>query len=119
MQNEEAQFNKRKDKEKTYIGCQLPFPFLLRWSAMCEIRGGDKRVRLAACMEGELARWEKNTSRRLLMAYDALLEAKALRNNLSVNQLKEPLKLIRNSRGRTHLEPPSEVGLLTIPEEGQ
>lgn len=105
----------RKDQKaflafNAYLGCEVPKPFFLRFQAMCEIRGGDKRVHQAGAVEAEIERWEKKLDPRTLQAYDALLEIKAKQHNFSVNDLKAPLEIRRLSKGRrtiTTIKPPT------------
>lgn len=101
----------RKDQKaflalNAYLGCEVPKPFFLRFQAMCEIRGGDKRVVLAGSVEDETIRWEKKVDARTAQAYDALLEIKARQNNFSVNDLKAPLEVKRLPKGKRTIVSP-------------
>lgn len=96
----------RKDKAafqkvNSYLGCEIPRPFFLRFQAMSEVRGGDKRVILAIAVENEIERWENKLDQRTGQAYDALLEVKARQHGFSVNDLKKPLEVKRLPRGKT------------------
>lgn len=87
-------------ESNSYLGCEVPKSFFLRFQAMCEVRGGDKRVILASSVEDEIVRWEKKLDVRTGQAYDALLEVKARQNNFSVNDLKKPLEMKRTPKGK-------------------
>lgn len=87
-------------KENSYLGCEVPKTFFLRFQAMAEIRGGDKRTILAIASETEIEKWESRLDQRTGQAYDALLEVKARQNGYSVNDLQKPLELKKLPRGR-------------------
>lgn len=106
----------RKDQKaflafNAYLGCEVPKPFFLRFQAMCEVRGGDKRVILAGSVEDEILRWEKKLDVRTGQAYDALLEVKARQNNFSVDDLKAPLEVKRLPKGKRTIVVPKPNGL--------
>lgn len=82
-----------------YLGCEVPKAFFLRFQAMCEVRGGDKRVVLTKAVEEELLRWEKKLADKTLTAYQALLEVKARQNGFYVKDLTAPLEIIRSPKG--------------------
>lgn len=106
----------RKDKAayykvNSYLGCEVPKAFFLRFQAMAEIRGGDKRVILAIAVENEIERWENKLDQRTGQAYDALLEVKARQNNFSVNDMKKPLEVKRLPKGKAtipHAKKPAD-----------
>ncbi len=106
----------RKDQKaflaiNSYLGCEVPKPFFLRFQAMCEIRGGDKRVVLAGAVEDEILRWEKKLDVRTGQAYDALLEVKARQHNFSVDDLKAVLEVKRLPKGKRTIVTPKPLGL--------
>ena len=96
-------------KENSYLGCEIPKPFFLRFQAMAEVRGMDKRVLLGMAAETEIEKWERKLDQREGQAYDTLLEVKARQHGYSVNDLKKPLEFKPVRKGRR------KAGGLTIP----
>lgn len=81
-------------KKPSYIGCAVPEPFALRWKAYCEISGKGKRIAICGALEKAVIDFENKVvekDKRLAMGYDALLESKAKKANISVNQMKAEL----------------------------
>jgi hypothetical protein len=91
------------------MGCEVPRTFFLRFQAMVELRGMDTKVILGLAIEEEITKWEKKLDKRTASAYDALLEIKAYQNNFSVNNLKNPLRIVTNSRGKKVIYPPQKI----------
>ena len=90
---------------RSYLGCEIPSAFFFRFQAMAEIRGVDNKILLALAIEEEIAKWERKIDKRTAQAYDALLDIKAYQNDYSVDQLKMPLKVSVNSRGKQCILP--------------
>jgi hypothetical protein len=87
-------------RDQCYLGCEASRGFFLRFQAQCELRGIDKRVLLLTALEIEMVKWENKVDQRLGTAYDALLEAKARQNGMSVNEIKAEL-IINNGKNGT------------------
>ncbi len=86
-----------------YLGCEVPKSFFLRFQAMCEIRGGDKRIILSSALEEDINRWEKKLDDKTLIAYQALIEVKARQNGFYVKDLVAPLEIKRLPKGQKKL----------------
>jgi len=95
--------NKRKN---CYLGCEVPRGFSLRFRAYAEVSGRDKRILIASAVEEAITKWEGKLDKRTATAYDALLEAKARQNSLSVNDLKRELQLTPEPKGRPSRKSP-------------
>lgn len=90
-------------RHNSYLGCEVPTPFFLRFQAFCEFQGIHRRALIAKSIEDAILKFEQKLDARKGAAYDALLEAKAFQNGISVNLLKEELDIKRMPAGRPNV----------------